>query len=58
MVEVHRQTQKALKKAADAMKNQYDKQKRPAINYKIGDKVWLDARNLHLPRPKKKLNDK
>ncbi len=33
-------------------------EKRPAIEYKVGDKVWLDTTNLHLPRPKKKLDDK
>ena len=58
MTEVHKQTQKALEKAASAMKTQYDKRKRTAIDYRIGDKVWLDAGNLHLPRPKKKLDDK
>lgn len=49
MAEVHRQTQKALEKAVNAMKTQYDRRKRTAIDYKVGDKVWLDARNLHLP---------
>ncbi len=27
-------------------------------DYQVGDKVWLDSTNLHLPRPKKKLDDK
>ena len=58
MAEVHKQTQKALEKAASAMKTQYDKKKRPAVEYQVGDKVWLDMTNLNLPRPKKKLNDK
>ncbi len=40
------------------MKAQYDKKKRSAIEYQVGDKVWLDTTNLHLPRPKKKLDDK
>ncbi len=40
------------------MKSQYDKKKRPAIEYQVGDKVWLDTTNLSLPRPKKKLADK
>ncbi len=40
------------------MKVQYDKKKRPAVEYKIGDKVWLDTTNLNLPQPKKKLADK
>ena len=42
----------------ERMKTQYDKHKRPAKDYHAGDLVWLDATNLHLPRPKKKLDDK
>ncbi len=30
----------------------------PAIKYQVGDKVWLDMTNLHLPQLKKKLADK
>ncbi len=40
------------------MKRQYDKRKTSSRDYQVGDKVWLDSTNLHLPRPKKKLNDK
>ncbi len=40
------------------MKRQYDKKKTALRNYQVGDKVWLDSTNLHLPRPKKKLDDK
>ncbi len=40
------------------MKAQYDKKKHPAIKYQVGDKVWLDMTNFHLPCPKKKLADK
>ncbi len=49
---------KLWEKAAAQMKAQYDKKKRPAIEYQVGDKVWLDTTNLNLPWPKKKLNDK
>ncbi len=58
MQEIHATANKSLKKATLQMKAQYDKSKRPAIEYKVGDKVWLDATNLHLPQPKKKLDDK
>ncbi len=58
MQEVHATAKKSLKKAALQMKAQYDKKKHPANEYKIGDKVWLDTTNLHLPQPKKKLDDK
>ncbi len=58
MREVHATAKKSLEKAALQMKAQYDKSKWPAIEYKAGDKVWLDTTNLHLPRPKKKLDNK
>ncbi len=40
------------------MKRQYDKRKSSSCDYQVSDKVWLDSTNLHLPRPKKKLDDK
>ncbi len=58
MSEIHKQTKEALQKAAGNMKRQYDKRKTVSRDYQVGDKVWLDATNLHLPRPKKKLDDK
>ncbi len=58
MQKIHAEAQRALEKAADQMKAQYDKKKRPAIEYQVGYKVWLDTTNLNLPRPKKKLADK
>ncbi len=58
MQEVHATAKKLLEKAALQMKAQYDKKKCPAIKYKVGNKVWLDTTNLHLPQPKKKLDDK
>ncbi len=58
MSDIHRETREALKRAATNMKCQYDKKKTASRDYKIGDKVWLDSTNLHLPRPKKKLDDK
>ncbi len=58
MAIIHKETQKVLDEAAGRMKTQYDKGKRTARDYHIGDRVWLDSTNLSLPRPKKKLNDK
>ncbi len=57
MQKIHEEAKRALEKAADQMKAQYDKKKRPAVEYQVGDKVWLDTTNLSLPRPKKKLAD-
>ncbi|SJL18318.1 uncharacterized protein ARMOST_21904 [Armillaria ostoyae] len=58
MAKIHKETEITLEEAAGQMKAQYDKHKRPAKEYHARDKVWLDATNLHLPRPKKKLDDK
>ncbi len=58
MQEIHAAAKRSLEKAADQMKVQYNKKKHMAIEYRIGDKVWLDTTNLHLPQPKKKLTDK
>ncbi len=58
MQEIHAPAKWSLEKAANQMKAQYNKKKRPAIKYQVGEKVWLDMTNLHLPRPKKKLTDK
>ncbi|SJL16289.1 uncharacterized protein ARMOST_19809 [Armillaria ostoyae] len=55
---IHNETKATLTKAAKQMKTQYDKKKKATVEYQIGDKVWLDTTNLHLTRPKKKLNDK
>ncbi|SJL04345.1 uncharacterized protein ARMOST_07711 [Armillaria ostoyae] len=58
MTKIHKETETALEEATGHMKAQYDKHKRPSKDYHIGDLVWLDTTNLHLPRPKKKLDDK
>ncbi|SJL16281.1 uncharacterized protein ARMOST_19801 [Armillaria ostoyae] len=58
MAKIHKETETALEEAAGRMKTQYDKHKRPSRDYHARDLIWLDTTNLHLPRPKKKLNDK
>ncbi len=40
------------------MKRYYDKKRGKAVNYKVGDLVWLDAGNLTTMRPSKKLDYK
>ncbi len=49
MQKIHAEAKRALEKAADQMKAQYNKKKCPAIEYQVGDKVWLDTTNLNLP---------
>ncbi len=51
MTQIHKETHDALEKAAENKKSK-------SREYHIRDKVWLDATNLRLPRPKKKLDDK
>ncbi len=58
MQEIHAKARWSLEKAANQIKAQYDKKRRPAVEYKVGNKVWLNTMNLHLPCPKKKLSDK
>ncbi len=46
MSNIHKEMQKALDEAAGQMKAQYNKEKRAAWDYQVGDRVWLDATNL------------
>ena len=34
--------------AKEAMKKQFDKKKRNTQELKIGDNIWLEAKNIHL----------
>ncbi|KAJ8472644.1 hypothetical protein ONZ45_g16577 [Pleurotus djamor] len=45
----------ALEKARDDMKRWYDRRRVPAPEYKVGEKVWLDANDINLQRASKKL---
>ena len=49
---------KALERANELMKKQYDKHKKPAIDYKKGDKVYINAEHLPRTRPSKRLDKK
>ena len=41
-----------------AMKRQFDKKRWNLQRLKIGDNIWLEAKNIHLNRPSKKLDQK
>ena len=44
---------------AQAMQSDYaDRHRQHAPKYAVGDLVWLDARNLSIDRPNKKLSNK
>jgi len=40
------------------MKRQFDKKRRNPQELKAEDNVWLEAQNIHLNRPSKKLDQK
>ena len=42
----------------EAMKKQFDKKKRNPQGLKAGDNMWLEAKNIHLNKPSKKLDQK
>lgn len=48
----------ALHRAAEDMARYYDQLKGEAPQYKIGDKVWLEGKDLQTDRPSKKLDDR
>ena len=48
----------SLKITAETIKQFYDRTKGESIQYKKGDKVWLEATNVTTKYPMKKLNNK
>lgn len=58
LAEVREDTRAALDAAAERMKHYYDKHVREAPVFQVGDKVWLDAKNLRIKQPSTKLSHK
>lgn len=58
MKESHENAQAAMRKAQEDMKRWYDRKSRDDPDYAIGTKVWLEATNLRLERPSRKLSEK
>jgi hypothetical protein len=52
------EAQSALQKAADDMSHFYNKHRSGDVIFSVGDKVWLDGRDIKTTRPSKKLSDK
>ena len=48
----------ALYKAAEDMARYYDQNKQEPVIYKVGNKVWLEGKDIKTDRPCKKLEDK
>jgi hypothetical protein len=58
MLSARKEAEAALHKAAEDMARYYDQSRSEAITYKVGDKVWLDGKDIKTNRPSKKLEDK
>ena len=58
LMEARKRAQEALENARTSMKKHYDKKKEKGRDFKEGEKVWLDAKNLKTYRPGKKLDNK
>ena len=56
--EAHETARKALERSNILMKNQYDKHKKLAIDYKPGDKVYINVEHLPSVRQSQKLEKK
>jgi len=51
-----KEAKSAIRKAQDDMKRYYDRRRTPAPVFKPGDKVFLDASDIHTMRPSQKLS--
>ena len=49
---------KSMKMAKEAMKRQFDKKRQNTQELKEGNSIWLEAKNIYLNRPLKKLDQK
>ena len=56
--EVQELAKKSLDQAAETIKKYYDCHSGPSIQYKLGDMVYLDSRNIKTTRPTKKFDNK
>jgi hypothetical protein len=58
MQSARQEAEAALQRAADDMARFYNRHRGEAVEYQIGDMVWLDGRDIKTDRPSKKLDDK
>jgi len=59
LIELQQSWEKATKSmeiAKEAMKRQYNKKKQNPQGLKAGDNMWLEAKNIYLNQPSKKLD--
>ncbi|KNZ55231.1 uncharacterized protein VP01_2732g1, partial [Puccinia sorghi] len=55
--EVKEELKECLQRSQESMKHQFDKQVRMNPDWKVGDKVWLNSRNISITRLFPKLDD-
>jgi hypothetical protein len=55
---IREEAQSALRQAAEDMARFHDVHRGKNLPFQVGDKVWLDSRNIKTSRPTKKLDDK
>ena len=55
---IHQQAKKALQETRNTMSKYYDQHRLPQPEYKVGDQVMLNAKNIGTKRPTKKLAPK
>ena len=58
MQKARKEAEAAVHGAADDMARYYDQSRGEASTYKVGDKVWLEGKDIVTDRPSKKLEDK
>jgi glycosylphosphatidylinositol phospholipase D len=58
MKHIHEEAQAALMKACDEMKHYADQHWGETPEYRVGQKVWIEAEDLDLKRPSKKLTER
>jgi len=58
MKEAREDAESMLRMANERMKRYYDKNIKDVPQFKEGDLVWLEAKNIHQRRPNKKLSDR
>ena len=58
MKEIHEEAGTALFKACNDMTRYADQHRGSALEYKVGDKVWLSTKDLKINRPSRKLAER
>ena len=58
MKSARKEAEAALHKAADDMARYYDRNRQHSVDYQVGDRVWLEGKDIQTDRPSKKLDDK